>query len=442
MQFTVQVEKTSHIVRKLNIRVASETVNQAFTKVVSQVQKTAKLKGFRPGMVPVNVVKQYYGHDIRHQVFHDLIDETYKAALRKEGIKAVSRPQIDTATHQTGAGEHDHEIGENQELIFSATVEVLPDLEVKGYTGIALSRESTEVTADDVKKVISSLMDSRSELNPLPATQAAARGNFVDMVFAGGIVTPTGLEKKPGMDGSRVLEIGSDQLIPGFEDNLIGMKAGETKTFRLPFPKDYFEKEFAGKESEFTVTVNEVKEKKLPELTDEFAKELGYENVADMNAKAQEHLKREKQTESDRKLRSDMLQALIDKNPFECPEALIQAQTRALAQEVGQNLKQQGFTEEMIQQALMGELENLKKRAENQVRASLILEAIAKQEGITLTSQDVDAEIKKMAESMKVEEEKVREFYVNTPNRREDLEFRMREERTVSFVLEKAKVKK
>ena len=268
------------------------------------------------------------------------------------------------------------------------------------------------------------------------------RGDFVDMTFAGGIVTETGLDKRPGMDGSRLLEIGSDQLSPGFEDNLIGMKAGETKTFRVPFPKDYFEKDFAGKESEFTVTVSEVKEKKLPTLTDEFAKELGYESIADMNGKAEEHLQREKVSESDRKLRSDMLQALIEKNPFECPESLIQAQTRALAQEVAQNLKQQSFTEEMIQQALMSEIENLKKRAENQVRASLILEAIAKQEGITITTQDVDAEIKKMAESMKVEEEKVREFYVNTPSRREDLEFRMREERAVGFVMDKAKLKK
>jgi len=442
MQFSVQVDKPSHITRKLTIRVPAAEVSARFQEGLQQVARTAKLKGFRPGMVPLSVVKQYYGDDVKHQVFHNLIDDSYREALQREKIKAVGRPQIDTPDHKTGEGDHDHSIKENQDLTFTATVEVMPDIEVKNYKGIALTQGSVAITDKDLKIVLKNLMDSRAELMPAAEGRTAKKGDFVDMAFKGGLVTDKGIEERPGMNGSRVLEIGSDQLIPGFEDNLVGMKKGETKTFRIPFPADYFEKDMAGKESEFSVTVNELKEKKLPAMDDEFAKDMGYENVADMKAKATEHLTNERTQEVDRKLKSDLLQALIEKNAFDCPESLIAAQTRALAQDVAQNLKQQGFNDQMINDALTAELDNLKKRAENQVRASLILEAIAKKESIEVDAKAKDAEMKKMAESMRVEEEKLREFYSKNPQRMEDLEFRMKEDLTVKFLLEQAKIKK
>ncbi len=452
MEFSVQVDKPSHITRKLTIRVAAKEVNTRFQRGLAEVQKTAKLKGFRPGMVPISVVKQYYGEDVRHQVFHDLIDESYREALREQKIKAVGRPQIDSPDHKTGAGDHDHSVAEDKDLNFTATVEVLPEIEVKNYKGIALTEGKKDVTDQDIEIVIKGLLDSQSELVPAAgglanadgsmSSRPAKKGDFADMAFSGGLVTPNGIEEKPGMKGSRVLEIGSDQLIPGFEENMIGMRAGETKSFRIPFPADYFEAEMAGKEAEFTVTVNELKEKKLPELNDEFVKTMGYENLADMRKKAEEHLIRERSTDVERKMKSDLLSSLIESNPFDCPESLIAAQTRALAQDVAQNLKQQGFNDQMVQEALTAELNNLKQRAENQVRASLLLEAIAKKEKIVLTEADKDAEMKKMAESMRVEEDKLRDFYVKNPARLEDLDFRLMEEHTVKFLIQNAKVKK
>jgi trigger factor len=451
MEFTVHVEKPSNILRKLTIKVPAQTVASRFERGLAEVAKTARLKGFRPGMVPMNVVKQFYGADVRHRVFHNLIDESYKQALRDNQIRAVSSPQIDTPDHQTGQGEHDHAIDEGKDLTFTATVEVLPEIEVKNYTGIPLTPEKSEITDEDVEKTISQIRDSQAQLVPATGglampdgtnSRAVKKGDFVDMVFSGGIVTESGLEERPGMKGSRVLEVGSDSLIPGFEDQLIGMRQGETKTFRVPFPADYFEKDLQGKESEFTVTVNEVKEKQLPELNDDFAKQAGYADLADLRKQAREHLTRQKQTDADRKVRSDLLAALIENNAFDCPEALIEAQTRALAQDVAQNLKSQGFNDQMIQEALTAELANLKKRAENQVRASLILEAIAKKEDIKVDRSEFDGEIARMAKDMNVEEARLREYYTQNPQRLEDLEFRMREDRTVKFLLDKAKLKK
>src|SRR5262249_55611114 len=160
--------------------------------------------------------------------------------------------------------------------------------------------------------------------------------------------------------------------------NVEGMRRGESKTFRLKFPADYHEAEIAGKDAEFSVTLNELKEKKLPELNDELAKTMGYDSLLDFRAKARTHLLGERTREVEHKLQSDLLSQVIEKNPFDVPQALIETQTRALAQEWAQDLKRQGLNDEMIQQAIMSELENLKVRAEKQVRASLILEAIAK----------------------------------------------------------------
>jgi len=439
---SVQVESVSSIQRKLTVKVPAVRVAARVQREFETVRKTAKLKGFRPGHVPMNVVKQMYGAEVRHQAFHDLLDEAYREAIAGEKLRVVSRPKIDTPDHQTGDGAHDHTIDESRDFTFTAMVEVLPELEVKSYKGLALTRQSTEVTAKDVEKVVQGLRESQAELVAIEDDQhLVKKGDHVDLQFQGGLVTASGVEERAGMKGSRLLEVGSDALIPGFEDELVGLKRGETKTFRIPFPKDFHEAELAGKESEFTVTVNEIKMKRLPVLDDELAKTLGYESLADMEKKATDHLTKEKAVESERKLRSDLLAALIEKNKFDCPKALIETQTRSLAQEVGQNLKSQGFDEKMIQEALMQELPGLEKRAENQVRASLLVEAISKKEGIEVTEQDLEQEMAQMAESMKVDREKLVEFYGKNPSRKEDLDYRMREEKALKWVLEQAKIK-
>jgi trigger factor len=451
MEMSVQLEKPSSIVRKLTIRVPAKVVAGHLERGLVEVQKTAKLKGFRPGQVPINVIKQYYGEDVRHRVFHNVIDEAYQEALREQKLRAIGAPKIDTPDHKTGEGAHDHSVKEDQDLTFTATIEVLPELEIKGYTGIALTRETVSITDDDVEKVVSGIRDAQAELVPASGGLALAdgsmssrpvqKGDHVDMDFRGGMVTANGIEEKPGMKGNRMLEVGAGDLIPGFEDELVGMRRTETKTFRLKFPADFADKTMAGGECEFTVTVNEVKEKKLPALDDEFAKTMGYEGLADLRKKAHDHLVRERTDEVERKLRGELVSAVIEKNPFECPMALVESQTRALAQDWAEELKRQGVDDATIQQAIMSELEGLRKRAEGQVRASLVLEAIAKKESIEVSPDDFENELKTAAASMKVEVEKMREFYDKNPGRKDDFSFRLRQERTLKFLLDKAKIK-
>ena len=146
MQFSVNVEKQSSIVRKLTIKVPAAEVKNHLDRGLVSVQKTAKLKGFRPGQAPLSIIKQYYGEDVRHRVFHTLIDESYEKAVKEHQLMTIGSPKIDTPEHKTGDGAHDHTLHENQDLTFIATVEVMPEVKVKGYTGISVTQDKVEIT--------------------------------------------------------------------------------------------------------------------------------------------------------------------------------------------------------------------------------------------------------------------------------------------------------
>ncbi len=451
MQFNVTVEKASSIVRKLTIKIPAAEVDSRFQAGLVEIQKTANLKGFRVGQAPVSMIRQFYGEDVKHRMFHKLVDESFALAVQQEQLKAVGSPSIESPDHKTGEGEHDHGVQEGKDFTYIATVEILPEIEPKGYTGISLVRDIHEVTDEQVEEVVNNLRNSQAELIPATGGLLAADGSassrpvrttdHVDMTFKGGLVTDKGIEAMEGMSGTRTIEIGSGALIPGFEEQCEGMRTGETKTFRVKFPADYHEPTFASKEAEFTVTVNEVKEKKLPELNDEFAKGMGYDDLKDLRKKGHDYLVNQKTSESDRKLRNDLLKEVIEKNPFEVPRALVESQTRALAQDMARELKSHGYDEKSLEQVMGQEIRNLEVRAENQVRASLILEAIGKKEKVEVSDDEFDTHLKGQAASMKMDYEKLKDYYAKDPGQAEDISFRLRQDKTVKFLLDKSKIK-
>lgn len=450
----IQVESPSKTHRKLSVKIPADLVGERIQKTLNEVQKTAKVKGFRPGHVPPNVVKQMYGDEIRSQVLRDLIDDSVQKGVRENKIRAVSRPVIDSGEscgHDHGHDDHGHAhahnhfptLQEGKDLTFTATLEVLPEIEAKGYTGLTLTKPSSTVDEKEMKELLEKQRENHAELTPVedPATYGAKKGDFCDLKFDGKVKMEAGFEARPGMSGTRLVEIGAGDLIPGFEDNLIGMKAGETKTFPIKFPKDYGEAELSEKDAEFTVTTNEIKKKKLPELNDEFAKLVGFETIAAFREKAKEQLTKNKIEESETGLKSSLLQALIDKNEFEVPPSLIMSRTRELAQELSENLKQQRYPANLIEQFLRSEIENLKKRAENQIRSGLILDSISKKENIQSDSKDYETEVARMADEMKMDRKEIEEYYVKNPEARENLMFRLTEEKTVKFLYGKSKIK-
>lgn len=442
MQCSVQVEKPSKITRKLTITIPAAQVDQVLATKFGEVQKTAKIKGFRPGMVPLSLIKQYYGSDVNYKTMSSIIDQSYGHALRENSIRPVSQPNIEP----TGSHPHLH-LHEGQDFSYSATVEIFPEIELKTYQGFSLKKDKPKVSDKDVEEVVQNYVDRHAEMIPLEneegkeTTRAIKKGDFAEFKFDGGLVTPEGIEKKEGMSGNHYLEIGSGQFIPGFEEEMIGLRRGESKTFDITFPKDYHADDFKGKKAQFSVDILEIKEKKLPEVTDEFAKDLTYENVADMKAKIREGLEKGKEDEAQNKLKNELLAELIKKNPFELPNSLVEAQMKHLLEDFVSNLKRQGVPEESIGGILEQQKGPMKEKAENQVRSGLLLEAVAEKEGISAGESDIDAHFKEMAENMKMEESKIREYYLSSPEQKENLEFRLKEEKTLKFILDQCKVK-
>ena len=442
MEIQIKLEDVSAIQKKFRVTIPALKVTKTVEKKVNEAQRTAAIKGFRPGKVPVNLVKQYYGEDIKNKALNALISESYSEAVKKHELRIVGEPQIEGVEHKGHEGEQDHKhlhIHDGEDLSYVATVEVVPEIEPKDYKGLSLEKAKIEVTAEDIAAVKKNLQDRKAEVTPVD--RAAKVGDFVDFKYEGKLKTDKGFEAQANLGGDRYAEIGSGQLIPEFEKNIIGAKPGETLVFKMTYAKDYQDANLAGKEAEYSVDLREVKEKKLPEFTDEYVKEFGYENAADFDAKSREMLLKNKTDEAENTFRNQMIEKLIEKNNFEVPQSLVYSQVRALADDYGQELKRYGFNEQMIQSAMVSQLEDFKKRAGMQVRAGILLDSISKKEKIEPKEADFEAELKKMAANYNVEVSMLKDRFNQNSRDRSNFEYRVREELTIQFILTNAKIK-
>ena len=423
--------------------IPADRVTKTVEKKFLETQKTASLKGFRPGKVPLTMVKQFYAEDVKQRALQSLISESYSEALKKHPLRIVGEPQIEGVPHgHEGEAGHEHHhihIHDGESLSFAATVEIVPEIEPKDYKGLSLEKASDEVTDEDLNGVKKSLLDRKAELTPVD--RAAKAGDHVDFKYEGKMKTEEGFVPNADLSGERSAEIGSGQLLPEFEKGLIGVKAGGTKTFTMTYGADYRDQKLAGKEAEYTVDMREVKEKKLPEWTEEYAKEFGYESLSEFETRTRERLTKTKKEETDNQLRNQMIEKLIEKNSFEVPQALVYSQIRALADDYGNELKRYGFNEQMIQSAVVSQLEDFKKRAETQVRAGILLDSIAKKEKLEAKPSDFEAEMAKMAGNFGVEIKVIEDRFNSNPREKSNFEFRVREELTIQLILGSAKIK-
>ncbi len=435
METQIKLENVSSVQKKFIVTIPAGKVNQVIERKFAEAQKTAKIKGFRPGHVPISMVKQYYKEEVQQNAINSLINETYSEALKAHPLRIIGEPQIE--------GPNEKEkllLSEGKDFSYVAMVEVVPEVDPKDYKGLSIEKPSAEVTADDIEKLKKNLLDRKAEITPV--TRAAKVGDFVDFKYDGKVKTDKGMEAQPNLSGDRSAEIGSGQLIPEFEKNIVGLKAGESKTFKMTYAKDFTDANLAGKDAEYTIDVREVKEKILPAFTEELVKEFGYESLADFDKKSKEMLTKNKAEESDNILRNNMIEALIAKNEIEVPQGLVYSQMRALADDYSNELKRYGFNDQMVQSAIVSQLQDFKKRAETQVRAGILLDAISKKEKIEPKASDIEAEMIKMATNFDVDVKTLKDRFEKNPRDQSNFEYRVREELTIQMILGAAKIKK
>ncbi|WAA10226.1 trigger factor [Fervidibacillus albus] len=379
---------------KLTVEVDAETFDKALDQAFKKVVKKVSVPGFRKGRVPRPIFEQRFGVESLYQDALDIVlPDAYEKAVEETGIEPVSQPELDI-----------DQIEKGKNLIFTAEVTVKPEVKLGEYKGIEVEKFDTNVTDEEVEEEIRSLQKKHAEL-VVKEDEGAENGDTVVIDFEGFV---DGEPFEGGKAENHSLELGSGSFIPGFEDQLVGVKAGDEKDVNVTFPEEYHAEELAGKDAVFKVKVHEVKTLQLPELDDDFAVDVDdeVETLDALKEKIKSRLIDQKEHEAKHKREDTVLEKASENAEIDIPEVMIDNEVDRMVREYEQQLQAQGLNLELYTQ-LTGQnvddlKENMRKDAEKRVRVTLTLEAIVEAENIEVTEEEVKEELQKMSEMYKM----------------------------------------
>lgn len=422
------VESVNGCTKKLVFKFDTLDLTTEIKTAVAKKQKSVNLKGFRKGKAPLAMVEQIYGPQLESEALNQFVQNQFFDAVQKEELRVVGYPKFENINYEAGKSVH-----------FDAVVEIFPDVDVKDMSTLSFSMDSTEVTEEDVQKLKDNYLGSKAEMVALEDEGVTLdKGHFAVLNFQG---EKEDGERPENMKGEEyLLEIGSGQFIPGFEEGMTGMKAGEKKDLELSFPEDYHQEDLKGAKVKFEVELLEIKEKKLPELTDELAKEFGFESVEDFNTKNKENLVVQKQRAADEKLHQEILEKLIEENQFDVPLALVAQQENYVKQDLERTLGQQGFDESMKGEYFSKWKDDITERAMFQVRSGLILDSLAKKFEVEVGDEDFNAKLEESAKSSGLDIEQIKKYYDSDANIKQNMMHVIREEKTFAKIKEVVKI--
>ena len=426
MSYTVK--SVNGCTKKIEFNFATLDLSKEIKAAVVKKQTTTNIKGFRKGKAPLAMVEQVYGPQIESDALNQFVQSQLFEAVTKEKFKTVGHPAFENVKYETG-----------KSVSFEAVVEIFPEIKLADYSSYAFKKEKAEVTKDDLDKLTKNYLGPKSEMTELTDNNVGlTKGHFAVFNFEG--VKENG-ERPENMKGSEyLLEIGSGQFIPGFEDGMIGLKKAEKKNIILTFPADYHAAELQNAKVTFEVELLEIKEKKFPELNDELAKEFGYESVTDFNEKNKTNLLSQKERQSSEKLHQDILEKLVKDNKFDVPGTLVQNQEKYLQEDLAKNLKSQGFNEAMVTEYFERWKSDITTKAEFQVRSGLILDHLAQQFNIETSDADFNKKIEESAASAGMDVETVKKYYSTNSQVKNNLMYAIREEKTFEEIKKKTKI--
>lgn len=420
-----KIEDISSVKKKISFEVPAEKVNEEIEKAYKKIAKSAKIKGFRAGKVPQAIIEKTYAPQMEEQVLNRLINDSYFKALVEHRIPAISDPEIvDSSAIEKG-----------QPFTYEAHVEVKPEVEVKDYTGLTLQKERLEAGDEVIEERLEEMRAGRAE-KEVTSRKKARTGDFVTIDFEGFL---NDVPFAGGKGEDYELELGSGTFIPGFEEQVEGMKRDEEKEISVTFPEEYGNKELAGQPVVFKVSVKEIKEKVLPALDDEFAKGFGLESLDELKSKLKEAHVSQETNRIDGDLRERLMTALIERNSVEVPEAMVQSQLQYMLKNITNRLQSQGMSLEMMGMNESSFNAMYRETAVKQVQGSLILEGVARQEDLKVEEGEIDGKLEQIAAMSNAPLEAVKKYYA-ADEARQGLMAQIAEEKAVEFLLEKSTV--
>ena len=423
----VQLEDISPIKKKLNIEVEQEQISNLWESVVKNINKKVKLKGFRPGKIPVTVLVKYYGPQIEEETVSQIINRTYPEALKETGFVPIALPELDYPP-----------LDKETHFTYKATIELKPEIPISEYKGLEVKRQAVNITEEDIEKKLTAIQTSHGELVTLDEERPLRKGDFAVIDYKSFM---DGKEMSGGSAQNFDLEVGAGYFNAEFEKELEGIKKGEEKEFEIDFPEDYGNNSLAGKKVRYQVVLKEIKKRNLPELNDSFAQNLGgeFSSLEDLRKKIQENLEQEENRKAEIKLKEDLTDGLISKAEFEIPEALVNWEIRQMMMRIEQDLSRQGLTWEKAGLAPANLMEKFRPPAQKLARKKLILEKVAQLESLTVSPEEIDEELQRIARTVNQSVNIVKEIY-HKNNLIPELSQQLLEEKTLNFLQEHATI--
>jgi trigger factor len=368
--------------RELILDVPAEEVSKSFSRVTRNYQKHAKIPGFRPGKVPEAVIKRRFSNEIRKDVIDGLLPERFNQAVRDLGVTPVGQPQVTELTVDDGTPLH-----------VRAVFEFIPAFSIEGYQGVTVPKPAADITEEEVQQELAQLRESRATIEPVEEDRPLVDGDWAQISYSGTIESQP--EAAPVGGEDTLVEIGGKDTVEAFTTALRGATPGQTINVAAEYPADYPEGNLAGKTVDYTIDVKGIKKRTLPEMNDEFAKEVGaFESLGDLENRVRENLANRKRRAVEAETKDKLFAALIERFPFPVPESLVQEQVDARLERGLRALAAQGMDTEQMRKLDFSRLRAAQRdSAVAEVKTSLLLERIAHEENVTVSEEDLDREI-------------------------------------------------
>lgn len=423
----VHVEDISSVQKKITIEIPAERVNEEIDKAYSAIQKKAKLQGFRPGKAPMQLIKRTYSDAMRDDVMRRLYQETLYKAMDEHKVEPIDSPTIESDILEPGVP-----------FKFSAVCEVMPQILLNEYTGLDVNKEIYTSKPDSINDELKRMQENMAQLTPLDEDAAVENGHTVSVDYS--ITVEGSPEENSGAQTAEV-EVGSNRLVPGFEEQLIGLKAGESKEFTLELPTGSGNAGSTAKKGIFTVTVKEIKRKELPELDDEFAQQFGeYDTIEELRAKMVEYLEKHEKDRIENEFKERIIQALIQKNPLDVPESMVKRQLDHMFENLKNRLKSQQMSLEMMGLDAEGFRARFRDDAIDKVKGGLLLMALVEKENVTVSDEDLTSHYEKIATGNPEMLDRIKEYYSSNQNAKNSIISEIKEDKAICYLIDHAVV--
>lgn len=422
----VQIEDISPIKKKLHIEVSVEDFHKALEQAYNKLKKNVQIKGFRKGKVPRNILEKYYGPQTHLETTSELVDRSYREAIQEHAIPAVDLPKIS-----------DLKMEENQPITFTAEIEVQPHIEAKDFLNIKLEKNKLEVSEEEMDRELKGIQKAHAQRVPVAEGGVAAKAHLATIDYLG---TVDGVPFEGSAAQNVTLELGAGRYLPDFEAGIMGMKKGETRDIDVHFPADYGHEPLRDKPAKFKIDLHELKEEALPALDDEFAKDLGkYETLEQIKSELKEHMLKSKEAQERGELFTQVLRHLIEKNPFEIPQAMVERELDFMLKTVKDQLNQQGMTMEKLGMTEPDYRAKNREEAVRRIKGFLLFDSIAAQNQLEVKEEDLEKRMSEFAVKYKQPVEAIRHYYQEHGLLR-PLYNQILEEKTLDFLISKAKI--